>query len=395
MSIMGNIPGQLTMEITSADPLYTLTCLQNAGIAVYNVQTQDVLTVQFQLNHRDYKHMLQICERNGVLAKILEIKGVIRVFRLALARPILVFGIALLIFLSVWLPTRVFFIRVEGNHTVESLRITETAAQCGLRFGASRRSVRSERMKNALLEALPQLQWAGVNTYGCVAVITVREKEELPQSEAIHPSNIYSVSDAIVIELTVTSGNALVRPGQAVKKGQVLISGYTDLGLHVRFDGAKGEVYGYTIRKISLIMPIVCQERGEIIGSEEKYSVIIGKKRINFFNSSGILDTSCVKIYEEKYITLPGGFILPICIVTEQYVYYETQARQDTPDTEQLCRLSEKFLLRQMIAGQIRNVNFAVQQTQDILLLKGSYYCYEMIGRQRTEEIESNYGKND
>lgn len=41
-------------------------------------------------------------------------------------------------------------------------------------------------MKNALLSAIPELQWAGVNTYGCRAVISVRERtlpERKPEPE--------------------------------------------------------------------------------------------------------------------------------------------------------------------------------------------------------------------
>ena len=43
--------------------------------------------------------------------------------------------------------------------------------------------IRSEKVKNSLLQRIPQLQWAGINTDGCVAVISVREKTAIKNSE--------------------------------------------------------------------------------------------------------------------------------------------------------------------------------------------------------------------
>ena len=51
--------------------------------------------------------------------------------------------------------------------------------------------------------------------------------------------------------------SALCAPGQAVSKGQVLISGYTDCGLCVLSQRAQGEVMAYTGRSFSALMPSV------------------------------------------------------------------------------------------------------------------------------------------
>ena len=91
-----------------------------------------------------------------------------------LFRPVLLAGLGILFLLAMYLPSRVLFIRVEGNMQIPDRQILAAAEECGIRFGASRREVRSEKVKNALLSSVPQLQWAGVNTAGCVATISVR-----------------------------------------------------------------------------------------------------------------------------------------------------------------------------------------------------------------------------
>ena len=46
---------------------------------------------------------------------------------------------------------------VEGNSAVASVDIIDAAQNAGLGFGASRRAVRSEKVKNALLASIPDL----------------------------------------------------------------------------------------------------------------------------------------------------------------------------------------------------------------------------------------------
>ena len=64
-------------------------------------------------------------------------------------------------------------------------KILERAEYCGVHFGAKAGSVRSEQVKNRLLFEIPELRWAGVNTTGCTAVITVAERQsgEVPAED--------------------------------------------------------------------------------------------------------------------------------------------------------------------------------------------------------------------
>ena len=79
-------------------------------------------------------------------------------------------------------------------------------------------------MKNALLQQIPTLQWAGINTDGCVATISVREKTVQMQQDVRYPViSIVAVRDGYITQMTVTAGSAGCKVGQSVEKGQVLI----------------------------------------------------------------------------------------------------------------------------------------------------------------------------
>jgi hypothetical protein len=167
-----------------------------------------------------------------------------------------------------------------------------------------------------------------------------------------------------------------------VTKGQVLISGYTDCGLSIRADRAEGEIMAQTNRQISAVTPDFQLTKGSIIRSEKKFSLIIGKNRINFYKDSGILDTTCVKMYSENYMTLPGSFYLPVILLTEEWIYYDL-TESETVDAETvLLDFADRYLASQMIAGQILHRSEAV----DGNVLEGEYACLEMIGQVRYEE---------
>lgn len=399
MGLWKSLAGVVRVEITSASPADTLTALNGLGIMLYEVRHTGDLTVEVGLLRQDQEVLAKLLKRRGESWKVIQRHGLYWTFRQALHRWVLLSGAALLFFFVLFLPTRVFFIRVEGNLTVPTRLIIAKAEECGIGFGAARREVRSERVKNALLEAIPELQWAGVNTSGCVATISVKERSAAEQKADTHNSvgSIVAIRDGVVRQCTVLRGNALCSVGQAVKAGQVLVSGYTDLGLSIQATRAEGEIFAETLRDLRAVALSNPSQRGALIKNEKKFSLMIGKNIIKFFKDSGISDATCVKMYEKKYLTLPGGFQLPIALVCEQWSYYRAQTVQeaDSDSFDWMRAFSADYLNSQMVAGQVLRSDVRVEMLDGFCRLTGEYACLEMIGRIQSEEIVGKDGTND
>lgn len=243
MTMGSGMGGRAALQITSADPAGLLQVLTRAGICLTGVQWLDPLTLRLWVARRDLKHTLLLADRRGAETQVLRETGPGVVIASALKRPVLLAGLLCILALTVFLPTRIFFVQVEGNDLLPQRQILEAARQGGLRFGIPAARVRSEQLKNSLLEQLPQLKWAGVNIRGCVATVQVRERgegESVPGDEPV--SSLVAARDGIIVSCTVTEGSALCSPGQAVRKGQTLISGYTDCGIVVRAQDRKSVV---------------------------------------------------------------------------------------------------------------------------------------------------------
>ena len=384
------IGGLITLEITGADIGRTLHYATDQGLTLLCTVPEGELTVRVTLPRRELSAFLGICEKQGDQFRILGRRGSYWAFYRLFHRPVLLVGLVMMLCMVLYLPSRVLFVWVEGNRSIPAREILHMAEECGIGFGASRRAVRSERMKNALLEAMPKLQWAGVNTRGCVAVITVRERTEQGRGDDLPQfGHIVAVTEGVISECTVTRGTLLCAPGQAVVEGQILISGYTDTGLTIRAERAAGEIYGQTKRVVRAVAPLVgysdCENGREL----KKISLLIGKKRINLWKDSGIWDATCDRMYEEYYITLPGGFRLPLALAVESFSLTAYQQREIPQlEAETLLRsFGEASLKQNMIAGSVLKAEYRFEPEAGILVMAGEYRCRELIGVMRRLQI--------
>ena len=391
MAFLPAMHSMLEVTLTCADPAMAMSQIQQLGIPVFSVYGDDNgIDIYFQIYRRDFTSLKNLSDKKGYCLKLKRRYGPYWAFQSALKRPVLTVGLLFFLLVTVYLPTRVLFVSVEGNVTIPTKYILDKSQQCGITFGVSKRQVRSEKVKNALLDAIPQLQWAGVNTSGCTAVISVQERTDLKEShEDDSVSSIVACRDGVITQCTATKGNLLCKPGQAVKAGEVLISGYTDCGICIRANHAQGEIYAKTERNLSVLTPSVLAQKGQMQVTAKKYALIIGKNRINFYKDSGILDTTCDKMYSESYMTLPGGFRLPIILVTEIYTY--RQSEQIQIEEPSFTEFAQAYLNQEMVSGVILSKSETISLMDGAYYMTGQYICTEMIGRIRSEEIIKPY----
>ena len=394
MDLWRSLNGMVQIELVSADSASAISKANAEGITIYDAQCADEITTYFYIRRQDVSALRALAEKRGLELRLCRRSGIYWIGKQFIQRPILMVGLILFLLITAYLPTRVYFFEIQGNTSIPTRLILEKCQECGISFGASRREIRSERMKNALLEAIPELQWAGINTSGCTAIISVRERSISQQNQSnCGVSSIVATRDGVVSQIITTKGNPVCKVGQAVKAGEVLISGYTDCGITIQACQAQGEVYAVTNRDLTVVMPLKWQSQTAKSATEKKYSVIIGKKRINFYKGSGISDATCDKMYEESYVTLPGGFKLPIIVVTETVTYYENY--EVTLSKPSLSPFATRYLTQQMVAGTV-DYRWEIDATDDQLYtLEGKYACTEMIGQVRSEEIIKPYEQHD
>ena len=378
---------KVRVKLISPEREYTINSVISAGINMTNIDYLDSISVSCCVDALRLKELETIAARYGGEVVVMQPDRLHAAINSAQRRCVLIVAVCIMIALTAWLPTRVLFILIDGNREISDKLILEKAEICGIQFGVPRHLVRSEGVKNRLLSELPQLRWVGVNTKGCVAVISVVEKEKLStEQDPVNISSIIASCDGVIQELTVYSGTPLCQPGQAVRKGQMLVSGYTDCGLTIRAEGAHAEIVAQTKRSLTTVTPANCFTRGETERTTYRYCLQVGKKSIKLFKDSGISEPLCVRMYYEKPWRLPGGFILPISLQVEELRYADVTYISRNQSAEWLRNASNKYINTQMLSGRILESAY-VQGIQNGLCFQDAVYdCVEYIGKVKIEE---------
>jgi hypothetical protein len=250
-----------------------------------------------------------------------------------------------------------------------------------------------KKVKNALLSEMPQLEWAGINTRGCLATISVKERSPVVKSsQAKCVGHIVALQDGVISNMITTTGTPLCAVGQAVKKGQVLVSGYTDCGLVLRAEQAEAEVLAVPNRRVRVRIPDNAIVRKEKVDIWTDCSIQIGKSVVKLIESKRAQETGAAKELEKHYLTLPGGFRLPVALVFEKYCNYTTDIGEYDDFDDVRC-LVEAYLMDHMIMGRIMSSHYFELQDRTRRSLDAVLVCEEIIGQFRREGLERHNGK--
>ena len=184
--------------------------------------------------------------------------------------------------------------------------------------------------KKILADNKNNLEWVSIKKDGMKYI--VRAEERIIKSEEVSdkPRDIVASKDAYITKVISNKGNVLVRQGEYVKKGTVLISGKITLYDEVKgVTSASGSVYGNVWYESTVEIP-------KEISSEK----LTGKKRYNLNVGNKILLKNKYEHFKQKNIREIKIFGIKIKIYREEEVEI---IKNKTDDEYALSRLKEEF----------------------------------------------------
>ena len=98
-------------------------------------------------------------------------------------------------------------------------------------------------------------------------------------------------------------------------------------------------------------------------------------------------------MYEVKECTLPGGFPLPVIIVTEHIIQYAIEPVTLT-DLNWMEDYAKAYLISTLVAGSIHTADISIDQTDVLASLSGTYDCSEMIANYDYKGLSAEHGKD-
>ena len=111
---------------------------------------------------------------------------------------------------------------IEGTRRISQHKIRNLAAEQGLKPGNFRYQVDRDQLVNHLLRELPEISYAEVEV-GPRSRIRIVERLRAPKGQG--NCHIVAKKDGIIDTVLALAGQPMVKEGDMVKKGQIIISG--------------------------------------------------------------------------------------------------------------------------------------------------------------------------
>ena len=275
--IMKRLLGYTVITVDGLSIERVINLLLSEGIHVTRVKRSNHTTLRLTVKARDEKRALEIITDKGYTYKVLGRGGITNVLGVLKKRLALIIAIAAAIALLVLFSSHVWIVKIEGLETLEQARIEQLLAENGLTAGVSKSALDKKKIENQLMISVPELSWVGIEIKGIKATVRLAEMDEPPvMQDKDAPSDIIAKSDGTITKVTVLQGTPMIKEGDVVKKGQLLIKGEEKDG---KKRAALGEVYAEVWHKssgASLLYETIAMRTGDSVSNQ--YFMLGGRK---------------------------------------------------------------------------------------------------------------------
>ncbi len=350
------------------------------GIKCYNTRLEKDGTYRLKIPIYNAAKASRVFDSEKIEYEKSDVKGIPFYLRFFVSRPGI--GLGMIIFFTVmWLSGKtVWKINVEGNEKYSDEYIVNQLEELGFGYGTYIPSVDFDQMHSEYLAKFSEISWISVNMNGTYANVQVREKRlgERVNHEDGGYANIIASEDGVIAHEETSSGIPLIKQGDVVRKGELLVSGVVPLrnGGH-RYSYAESKVYAYVPRYLEVEVPFKTTEKVYTGESFTKKTVKIFKKSINLSINSGFEYTTYDKIIRSRRISVFDSIPLPVWIdETEyrEYYYVEKTLTKDAAVSAALAELRDRLdsILEE---AEITSISFAYEISENRFIIKCDLTC--------------------
>ena len=289
-------------------------------------------------------------------------------------------GLLTYVLILALLSSRIWAVEVVGNVATPTEDILAVAQDMGVRLGARMDGLRIKQLEIMGLNRLPTLAWISVNPSGCVARVEVVERRPTPQVlDLTQPSDMVALRDGRIVSMTVVSGQACVKVGEAVSAGTVLIRGCTGDESEQTPCRAYGEVWAQTERRITVTIPLTYYP-AEADGFTSVCPTlhILGVQIPLYVTPPTGAE---YHVTERSHFLQANGLTLPLGVTNGYYVRVKRTATRRT--AEEAARLAKTQLAQQaaslFVDAQVTELERTQKVVGDNYVLSVKYQCLENI----------------
>lgn len=375
--------GWISVRVTGAEPERFLSALAERGIPFWHAAPPENFVLELKMPARRAKLVKPLAEHLGCQGEIVTVKGLPGLLRRSLRRRLLLAGMVLGLGLLAVSRLFIWNIEISGCETLSERAVREALAECGVDIGKPWMNIRQDVLRNSMILRLPEIRWMTVSLRGSHGEVIIREARRGGEPEPVDEyGKIVAEKAGLVTEVYDLRGTALIEKNEVALPGETLIGGYTTGRFAVQGPvRATGEVWARTWYEHTATAPVYVDMTAHG-GETTRFSLILGKKRINFYKGSSICPADCDKIIYVYPFAVEDVFALPLAIEKTVFSPYTKQSIR----AEELRAELEQQLMTELCGsigedGEVVSAAFTASEQDGVLFVTLRAECREEIGR--------------
>ncbi|OFI07182.1 putative stage IV sporulation protein YqfD [Clostridium acetireducens DSM 10703] len=247
MSLKKFKKGIVIIEAQSLIPERFINLLWKNNVHIKNLVKKSITTIVFSAKLKDYDKIDKIAKSIGVKIKILKRRGLSFLIIKAKRRVALVLGLIVFISIIYYLSTFIWVIDISSERTISPYEIRQQLMSYGIKPGVRKKQINVYNIEEDLIRNNDSIMWVRARIEGAKLKIKAAERQSPPEIISQDtPCDLIAKRDAEVIRIYTTAGTSVVKPGDIIKKGQVLVKGEEGKEEMSYLVHAKGNVIGRT-----------------------------------------------------------------------------------------------------------------------------------------------------
>lgn len=387
-SVQDYMNGYLDIQYCGIECTRFINLCHNHHLNIWNIRCNHQ-TVYMSCDKNDFKKMKQIRRKCGGHLKIINRHGLCFFLRKKRKHICYFIGIGIFFLIGKLLSLYIWNISFEGNYSNTNVELSNFLKQHSYVYGMKKSEIDCEDLEHLLRTNYPDITWVSVELKGTKLKIYMKENfEGYSVTQDSRSCDLIADSPAVITNIVTRTGVPMVRAGDTVEAGQVLVSGILDnygdneTFISRTFVHADADIYADVMIPYEDKFPMTYQKKNYTGNSHIIYTLRLFHKKLyfslpfrNYENADFISEETQFCLFDDFYFPVHIGNMKLNEYTQSEIQYSEAEAKAIA--AENLDRFVKKIEEKGI---QIIENNVTIESNHEICSGIGTLKVNQKIG---------------
>lgn len=223
------IKGYVYIKVTGFSPERFVNLCGNHGMLIWNLKKKED-AYYLCISVENFFRLRSILKKTGTKVVIIKKCGLPFLLPIISKKSLFLIGFIIAIIFWIWSSNQVWNINVLGNYKITDETVLKDLKQIQIQPGIYKKEINTENIERFVREKYKEVTWVSAKVDGTNLNIEMKENDVVLEkiemlSKTDTATNLVAEKDGVIVSIVVRNGITTLKPGDKVKKGDVLVSG--------------------------------------------------------------------------------------------------------------------------------------------------------------------------